>query len=539
MPSRKRKKGVKNSLGEREPCPSAYKTDYFLSWQVSAFDRAGKDDTIASGEDMRMTQNKVRLFAGLFALSALFLYLRMRTVGHLLMWDEAWNILSLRAYLTGATGNPFYWFYRFHPPLYMAFAGFLAPFRDGFALRLEWLSLIFAYATFLVVYFLGARIGGWRYAWFTGAFLSCMPASIGYDTWIKRDGLASFFGYLALLLLLKKRIFWCAVSLAFSLLSKENGLFFVLSAFIMVFMLGEEKPLRKISLMALVIFAFASWWYIFFSEMTTHGFQFFFSKAEYSLLWANTAFYYAKKLLPDLGPSILFFLAIGAFSLFFKTFARQQAKWFLPAAVALCVYVPISLLFVLKVPWLSLAARPALAMIGASGALYLLRRSRKHVLALLVLCAFLAFSFYSAFSFPYADYHRKTYPNGWPGARSSRELALFLNDRMSGGDKLLITEFEYWQMPTCPVFLHYWDPHTIVRIIKRGEKAEDLADEIAKNNISWLVIVETPLPESDFRALSRDMRSMLKKEGEIVGWSRVWNTEALWKKDETPRRPDN
>ncbi|MFQ5952366.1 MAG: hypothetical protein ACE5JK_03070, partial [Candidatus Omnitrophota bacterium] len=136
-----------------------------------------------------MSKNKIKLIAGLVVLSAVFLYLRLKTLNHLLMWDEAWNILSLRAFILNAVKDPFYWYYRFHPPLYMAFARMLSPFKDGFALRLEVLSLVFAYATFLVIYFLGARIGGWRYAWFSGLFLSMMPSSIGYDTWIKRDGL--------------------------------------------------------------------------------------------------------------------------------------------------------------------------------------------------------------------------------------------------------------------------------------------------------------------------------------------------------------
>ena len=193
---------------------------------------------------MRLSKDKIYLFGGFVLLSALFLYLRLKTIGHLLAWDEAWNILSLRAFLSNAAKDPFYWFYRFHPPLYMSIAEFLLPFKDGFAVRLESLSLIFSYATFLVACILSAGIGGWRYASLTGLFLSVMPSSIAYDTWIKRDGLASFFGYFALLLLFKRKYFWCGALLGLALLSKESGIFFVLSAMLLIFVFGEKKPLK-------------------------------------------------------------------------------------------------------------------------------------------------------------------------------------------------------------------------------------------------------------------------------------------------------
>ena len=209
--------------------------------------------------------------------------------------------------------NPFYWFYRFHPPVYMVFGKLLMPFQSGIDLRLQGLSLFFAYLTLVAVYLLSARIGGWRYAWLSGIILSFMPSSIAYDTWIKRDSLAAFAGYTALLLLSKRKFLWCGAALALALLGKENGIFFVMAAFMMVFMLREKRPLAKIFSMSLVIIILSSWWYIFFSEMTTHGIGFFFSGSDYSMLWANSSLYYFKKLTYDLGWGV--FLAIIGLSL--------------------------------------------------------------------------------------------------------------------------------------------------------------------------------------------------------------------------------
>jgi len=171
---------------------------------------------------MKSPQNKTKLFFGLIIISAVFLYLRMQSLGHLLMWDEAWNVLSLKAYLANDTASPFYWFYRFHPPVYMFFGKLLMPFHSGIDIRLEGLSLVFSYATLIAVYLLSARIGGWRYSWLTGLMLSFMPASIAYDTWIKRDSLACFAGYTALLMLAKRKFLWCGALLALSLLSKKK-----------------------------------------------------------------------------------------------------------------------------------------------------------------------------------------------------------------------------------------------------------------------------------------------------------------------------
>ncbi|MGB2879044.1 MAG: hypothetical protein WBD24_02580 [Candidatus Omnitrophota bacterium] len=489
---------------------------------------------------MRLPGRKLYLAGGFVFLSVLFLYLRLKNIGHLLMWDEAWNILSLRAFLLNAAGDPFYWFYRFHPPLYMTFAGLLFPFRDGFAIRLELLSLFFAYGTFLAMYLLSARIGGWRYAWFSGLFLSVMPGAIGFDTWIKRDSLASFLGYLALLVLVRKRFFWCGVLLGLSMLSKESGIFFLLSALFLILVFREKKSFLRIAVLCLTVFVVSSWWYIFYSEMTTHGPAFFFSKGEYSMLWAHSSMYYLKKLLPDMGIGILFFLIIGAFYLLYLVFRERAIEWSVPVIVVLCVYLPVSFLFTLKAPWLSYPAFPALAMAAGGGALYVFKRSVKSKLLLPVLFLALFLAVFTGLAFSYQKYFMKTYPNGWPGAYSSRELAQYLNGRMKDKDRLMITRFTYWEMPTCPVFLYYWKPHEIL-ILPTGDRlsaealakagrptTDEIMENIRKHKISWFVVVGSPDPKKDPVKLVGELKETPLKDPEIVGWSYVWNTEKLW-----------
>jgi 4-amino-4-deoxy-L-arabinose transferase-like glycosyltransferase len=403
----------------------------------------------------------------------------------------------------------------------MTFAKFLHPFRSGIAIRLEVLSLFFAYAAFFAMYLVSSKVGGWKCAWLSGLFLSVMPASVGYDTWIKRDGLTSAFGYFSIFMLLKKKYFWCGVLLGLSLLSKENGIFFALASLIIIFLLKEKRPFKRIAVIFLTAFALSSWWYFFFSEMTTHGPVFFFTRQEYSLLWANPPIYYFKKLLPDLGTGILFFLIAGIIALAFKSYREKKFVSLVPLAIAACVYIPISFLFTLKAPWLFLPAIPALAMIAGSGSVYLLEWFKNKRFLRLVVCLLIALVVYQGITFSYQKYHAKTYPNGWPGALSSKKIAEYLNEHMKKEDRLMITDFSYWQMPYCPIFLYYSTPHH-VKWIKGTDEAKSVLKEASENKTTWLVVIGSPDPKTDPAKLIAGLKESLG-EPKIVGWSYIWH----------------
>jgi hypothetical protein len=170
---------------------------------------------------------------------------------------------------------------------------------------------------------------------------------------------------------------------------------------------------------------------------------------------------------------------------------------------------------------------PAVAMLAGGGALFILKASKRFKILFPVLCLFLAFSIFTGFTFSYPEYHMKTYPNGWPGAKVSRDLANYLNKHMKEDDKLLITEFAYWKMPTCPVFIYYWKPKQM-EIIKGKPKADEVINRIKKNRVSWLVIANAPDPDHNFNKLMKEITQRLKKKGKQAGWSFVWNTQELW-----------
>lgn len=479
---------------------------------------------------MNISPNKKKLLIGFIIISAIFLLLRIKTLGHLLMWDEAWNILSLRAFLSNAKADPFYWGYFFHPPFYMTFAQFLAPFQSGIDIRLESLSLVFSYATLYITYLLSARIGGWKYAWVSGLLLSLMPVSIGYDTWIKRDGLASALCYLAILLLLKKKFFWCALALSFALLSKESALFFIIAIVPILFLLKEKIDIKKIMMMCATIFILTSWWYVLFSSLTKTAFKIYFQASDYYALWANSPLYLFRKLPSDLGPAMLFFFIVGIFYILYLTFRSKKWRWGITLVILAAIYIPSSFFITAKAPWLCLSARPALAMAAGAGALLLMKMAKRSKVVLGALLISFIYVLYTGFAFSYPQYHMKTYSNGWPGADSSKKLACYLNEHMRDDDRLMITEFAYWSMPVCAVFLYYWKGCPI-EIIKGEQKAGNVIKEITMNKISWFVVVDSPHPSLNFHTLVKDASASVLGKPVPVGWSYVWNTKKLWSND--------
>lgn len=481
---------------------------------------------------MKRTDERNRSYAGLFVLLALFIALRVGTLGHLLMWDEAWNILSIRAHVLGQVRNPFYWLYYFHPPLYVFFAEFLSPLKDGFDIRLQWLSLVFSAGAFVSVYYLAKRIGGLKYSLFTGLSLAFMPGAIAYSSWIKRDSLAVLFGSFAILLLMKKRLFWSFFLIGLSLLSKENGVFFMLAAVVLIFVLREKKPILKVCFLFTVAAVSSGWWYIFFSEMTKYGIGYFFTETEYSLGWAGSWAYYFEKLVSDAGWMNIFLLTAGSFYALSRAL-RRKAEWALGPVLFLSVYVPISFFFILKPPWLNIPAFPAAALLIGAGMLWLFEKTAARTVLRGAFYVLLISSLAPGAFFSYENYHSFTYPHGWPGAEASRDIAAYLN-KTDDCDAFLMTEFTYWDMPICPIFLFY-NRKDRFKTVRFGQPAIDILKTMKDEEMSYLVIVGEPQPteKTAFIELSRDVYALTGIEPEVVGWSYVWDLR------ERLKDPDN
>ena len=83
--------------------------------------------------------NKLELVAFLWC-AAVFFVLRARFISHLLAWDEAMNLCSVRSFYAGGTDEFSGWFWR-HPPLYTLLMTLCAPLKSGFAERVEFMTI--------------------------------------------------------------------------------------------------------------------------------------------------------------------------------------------------------------------------------------------------------------------------------------------------------------------------------------------------------------------------------------------------------------
>ena len=103
---------------------------------------------------------------------------------------------------------------------------------------------------------------------------------------------------------------------------------------------------------------------------------------------------------------------------------------------------------------------------------------------------------------------------------------------MKDKDRLMITEFTYWKMPTCPIFLYYWKPHEILILptVDKQPKTDNIMVNIRQHRISWLVVVGSTDPKKNPTELVNRLKKTPLKDPKIVGWCYVWNTENIWKK---------
>ena len=462
---------------------------------------------------------------GFLLLSALFFYFRLKQIDHPLVWDEAWNILSLRDYLSGSENSSFYWYYFFHPPLYMLFAKHLFPFIDNFAIRIASLSLFFSYITFSIVYIFAQKLGGLKYSWASCFFLSTLPSSIGYDTWIKRDCLAICFGYAALLTIYKRKYIPTAFLLGLSLLSKETGLFFILSCFL-IFICSKEKHKIRVTIVTFFIVLLLNfWWYIHLSTFTGKLFSYYFSQnTTTSIALSSDILYYFKILLINCGLVPLFFFSIGLLYSLYLVFIKKQRRWIFPLSIVGCIYLPLSFIITSKAPWQTIAAIPAIAMITASGLLFTLKTFKKKKLFKLCIFSLLFLPLFSGINYSYETFQSSSYPTGWPGSNVSRNLALYLNKNMTPSDKLLISDFAYWNENICPIFLYYCKGQDVILLQEKDLNNTAFIDEsINKLGISWLVIPFSPDKDIKRHTAAREISKKIKKEPLRLGWTYIWD----------------
>jgi len=452
----------------------------------------------------------------------LFIAFRVRWIGHLLTWDEAMNLCSIRSFVSPGTDAFSFWFWR-HPPLLFICTMLLAPLSHGFAERVELLSVGVGVVTLVVLFLLNRKIFGERVALWSCLLLSVMPSSMFYDVWLKRDAPVAALGLAAMLLVSKSRPLLAAVCLGGALLAKETGIFYVGAALLMWLMTADRNRWRNAAGMLLIILAVAGWWYLGVKsnvdgvvtvavkpgetvgllERLTAGIakhiHFASGTDRWAANWQGSWYYYLARLPHDLG-WVGFLLAAAGVLLLVLQFVhdrRREACW--PLVLLVPALIVLSALPG-KVPWVPICLYPAWATLGAVGAASMVRwaRSRKEgggaVAAITVLLLFHA----GTMSYEHMLNHdgsRQLVP-----AQNSRQVAEVLNGLVADTDRVLLTSFHHWQGPEpgyiCPVFTSYLERKPAILVRSHLLTFEAYLADINEHQIDWAVLSPPPGPEA-------------------------------------------
>lgn len=331
----------------------------------------------------------------LLAVVVLAVLLRVFNIGHVLMYDEAWNANSIVAFAGGSSADVFYSnFYR-HPPLYtglgVLYVSLTGSGRHGLSIALEILSLVFSAGLVVAIFYCGRDWFGEK-AGLAAAFLfAVMPAARVYDSVIKQESMTLFFGTLFLLLFFRRKYVFAGLMLGLSMLSKE--VFIFVPAALLFFILASRRfeELRGLAKSAAVGLLLSFWWYAFFSNSGGEFVKFFLGRSEESENWARAWHFYLGRVHIDTGWVVFALAAAGAG--YFLTYALKRGWpngefrvstgggpscnvggeagecWQMALMPVMWVVLPYAFLSVSvgKPPWLIYAALPGFALLGGFG----------------------------------------------------------------------------------------------------------------------------------------------------------------------------
>lgn len=471
----------------------------------------------------------------------LWVLLASRSIGHLLLWDEAMQLCTLRSFLDG--GDYFSnWFWR-HPPLMSLLMWLCAPHQEGFDIRVEVLVLALGAVNIMLLQRLGRNIHGASAGFWSALIYAILPGQLTLGTWIKTDALAITFGLLALNVLARPSTAAAAILLGLALLSKETAIFYLLAAALLLTRM--TAPCRSWrNAMRLLIFPvlLTAWWYIGFgsglpgNESSSSALSsaphllFAFRPDAWSAPW-NSYFVQLPLLLGWIGLALAIMGAfillrpvqpgIGALS---PQFAATRL-W--PLALLVPSYLLLTLLPA-KVPWVVTVLLPGWAALAGIAVSQILRLAIvvltssviRYVIPALIIGAVIV---NDAARTP-ETITQQLAPGQWIGARRSREIATALDQRMAPGDKVLMTSFHYWRgigpAAPCAVFTYYSQAATACEFHLRPFDAspDALIQDVLTHEIDWAVL-SPPADGTEqelFRAFELTFGPPIRCEGAFI-----------------------
>ena len=446
-------------------------------------------------------------------LTLLYIAVRLPWIGHLITWDEAMNLLTVRSLVTH--GQDYYssWFWR-HPPLAPVLMMLAKPLQAGFAERSELLMLGIGVLNLLVLFAVTRQTVGLLPALWAAFFYAVMPAARFYDLWLKPDSPVVLFGVLSILFYLRGRPLISGVFMGLAFLSKEMAVFYAGGLCLLWLIGGERKQKgRELLLVAVVTVAVSAWWFFGFSTTMKYFVAFVTDSSTQETdvwQWARPWHYFLSRLPVDLGWTGVLLCLAGMITLWILYRKRQVEASALWAVKVLIVGYLLMSLSRGKGTWWNICLFPLFAVvqgIGAYGLVLALHQIREvgnpvRTAAFRVLLAAVAALFVlNVYHTDYEAYLCLQDKPLWWGTTASREMAQACNQRVRPDDRLLITPMYYWEDPKpkpCPIFAYYLDDVGV--LVRPGDiNVSNFVDAVRQYKINWAMV--SPMPGVGEKAL--------------------------------------
>ncbi|MCG2794346.1 MAG: glycosyltransferase family 39 protein, partial [Actinomycetia bacterium] len=421
---------------------------------------------------MKSRENRKATTVILLVILVLALLLRVFNVGHVLSWDEAWNVNSVVDAATGHTDDASTFFPNFfrHPPSYtglgILYAWVTGSGRVGVSIALEVISIIFSLLLIVVIFICGRDWFGQPAGLGASFFFAVMPAARVYDTWVKQESMTLLFGLLFLLLFFRGKHIAAGLFLGLALLTKEIIVFIPLALVVFLTVTRRFREYRKLAISLAVAIPLSAWWYLFFSRTSGHFADFFLGRHESAMVWSKPWYFYLKRIPGDVGwvafLAALLGVAFMAWRLRMFWCADRGRDRYAPRDMALFIVTWSAVVYLLlslsggKPPWMAYSALPAFALLGGWGlseAFKAMSGHRRMALASLALAVVLAV----ALSVPVS---LRGYVSAgdvmWQEALRDRTVAEQVNRWVGAGGRIMLRDADL--SPNLAFYMDCYDP---------------------------------------------------------------------------------
>ena len=478
---------------------------------------------------------RVTAYVLLAASLVLYVALRIPLIGHLLTWDEAMNVCSVRALASLGNDDFSNWFWR-HPPLYATVTMLLGPLREGFIARIEVFNIVLGLINLSLLFLLNRRLFGILTAALSVFLLAVMPGSVFFDMWIKRDHLAVTFALLSLYFISSRRLAYASLCAGLGFLAKETFVFLYIPVVLAALSMPAEKPrfVQRMLLVTVIPFLTSIWWYVLASRGVPLSsiWQHVSFAASGGTAWSGSPFFYISRFLSLMGAGGFLLFAGGVLWAAARIARHQSKPWIWPLSALIIPLIVLSLL-PRKVPWLVIVLLPAAATAQAmafSAALRVLgsyaRREATVSAAAIAASALLALP---SFTFSYETMLSETAPDQYRGASRSRQIAEAASNLITDTDRILLSSFHYWKGAApgqmCPVFTCYFKPRPAIMSVGHDAPFELIVQLIVDNELNWAIV--SPAPGESARDVLGGFISDARLTPVSTGYACIFNTESL------------